>query len=295
MSISADNSSLLDLQTGNQVSCKIHPTVIFAILDHYVRRNDSQNRVIGTVLGVENDGVIEIKSSFPELHSESQEKQVPVDIHMPFHRNMLDLHTRASPNESVVGWYSTGLDINYNSVFIHHDFYWREMQSSPILLTVDTEMKSGFLAVKAYVAHNLGFSNTEKNAGVEFRQIHCEIDVSEIEPSSIEALLRTKDEPQSAASLLGGLDSLQNSLIKLSEMLASVSEFVDKVQGGAIPPDNKIGRFLLSAIDALGPLDDNYEKMFNNSLQDLLLVVYLANLTRTQLKLAEKLQSAIQA
>ena len=73
MSISADNSSLLDLQTGNQVTCKIHPTVIFAILDHYVRRNDAQNRVIGTLLGVENDGVIEIKSSFPELHSESQE------------------------------------------------------------------------------------------------------------------------------------------------------------------------------------------------------------------------------
>jgi translation initiation factor 3 subunit F len=48
-------------------------------------------------------------------------------------------------------------------------------------------------------------------------------------------------------------------------------------------------------VDALGPLDDNYEKMFNNSLQDLLMVVYLANLTRTQLKLAEKLQSAIQA
>ena len=36
-----------------------------------------------------------------------------------------------------------------------------------------------------------------------------------------------------------------------------------------------------------------FEKMFNNSLQDLLMVVYLANLTRTQVVLQEKLNSVL--
>lgn len=33
-----------------------------------------------------------------------------------------------------------------------------------------------------------------------------------------------------------------------------------------------------------------FEKMFNSHLQDLLMVVYLANMTRTQLAVAERLQ-----
>jgi len=36
-----------------------------------------------------------------------------------------------------------------------------------------------------------------------------------------------------------------------------------------------------------------FEKMFNNSLQDLLMVTYLANLSRTQLVLAERLQNLV--
>ena len=34
-----------------------------------------------------------------------------------------------------------------------------------------------------------------------------------------------------------------------------------------------------------------FDQMFNSQVQDMLVVVYLANLTRTQLALAEKLQS----
>jgi len=35
----------------------------------------------------------------------------------------------------------------------------------------------------------------------------------------------------------------------------------------------------------------NFEQSFNNSVQDLLMVVYLANMTRAQLGIAERLQS----
>lgn len=36
-----------------------------------------------------------------------------------------------------------------------------------------------------------------------------------------------------------------------------------------------------------------FEKMFNNTLQDLLMVVYLANLTKTQVVLQEKLNQVL--
>jgi len=48
---------------------------------------------------------------------------------------MYELHTRATPKERIVGWYSTGLAVNENSV-LFHNFYWHEMNSPPIHLTV---------------------------------------------------------------------------------------------------------------------------------------------------------------
>jgi len=54
---------------------------------------------------------------------------------MQFHRTMYELHTRATPKERIVGWYSTGLAVNENSV-LFHNFYWHEMNSPPIHLTV---------------------------------------------------------------------------------------------------------------------------------------------------------------
>ena len=38
---------------------------------------------------------------------------------------------------------------------------------------------------------------------------------------------------------------------------------------------------------------EQFGKMFNTQVQDMLTIVYLANLTRTQLALAEKLQQAV--
>ena len=66
------------------------------------------------------------------------------------------------------------------------------------------------------------------------------------------------------------------------------------IQEGKIQADNKIGRFLTNAVAKLPKLDPStMERLFNNNLQDLLMVVYLANLTRTQLSLAEKLQKVV--
>jgi translation initiation factor 3 subunit F len=61
-------------------------------------------------------------------------------------------------------------------------------------------------------------------------------------------------------------------------------------QDGTLPEDKQIGRFIARALQRLprfpsGELD----KFLNGNLQDLLLVVYLANLTQTQLDAAESL------
>ncbi|CAB4411503.1 unnamed protein product [Rhizophagus irregularis] len=74
-------------------------------------------------------------------------------------------------------------------------------------------------------------------------------------------------------------------------MLERVTDYVNKVLDGSIPADNTIGRFLMDTISVVPKVDKvEFEKMFNGHLQDLLMVSYLANMTRTQLAIAERLQ-----
>lgn len=53
---------------------KVHPVVLFSIIDHYTRRNEGQDRVIGTLLGSVRDGEVEVRNCFPVPHNETEEQ-----------------------------------------------------------------------------------------------------------------------------------------------------------------------------------------------------------------------------
>lgn len=56
------------------VNIKIHPLVVFNILDHFLRRPFGSTRVIGTLLGVyHHDGTVEVRNSFAVPHSTDPE------------------------------------------------------------------------------------------------------------------------------------------------------------------------------------------------------------------------------
>lgn len=48
--------------------------VLFTIADAFIRRNDGQERVIGTLLGSVSDGVLEVKNCYAVPHSESNDQ-----------------------------------------------------------------------------------------------------------------------------------------------------------------------------------------------------------------------------
>ena len=107
------------LHVEGDVECLVHPVVLFSIVDHYTRREEGQGRVIGTLLGTCQDGQIEAHSCFPVPHTETEEQ---VAVNTDFHRTMLNLHQRTNPKLKVIGWYSTGEDVNDSSLLLH-EFY----------------------------------------------------------------------------------------------------------------------------------------------------------------------------
>ncbi|KAK9767308.1 hypothetical protein K7432_003003 [Basidiobolus ranarum] len=276
-------------KTSSSVSVTVNPIVFFSILDHYLRRNENQDRVIGTLLGVrsEDGSEIQIKNCFPVPHDETQD-QVAVD--MEYHRSMYELHQRVNPKEVIVGWYATGGSLNSYSALIQ-DFYSREVEPfQAVHLTMDTNLTNDKLGIQAFTSSPIGIDSKAENC--MFLPIPCEIKYDASEKSGLEVLSVTKESPKSVTSILSDMDSLENAIIKLQEMLERVVTYVDSVLEGKTPANNTIGRFLMDTISTVPKIDpSSFEKLFNSHLQDLLMVVYLTNMTRAQLSLANSLQN----
>ena len=91
-------------------------------------------------------------------------------------------------------------------------------------------------------------------------------------------------------SLAGDLDSLETSVVRLLEILDTNSDYVQGVLAGKTEQNDAVGKEIFKALAAVPRMDPEvFGKIFNDRLQDMLMVVYLSNLTRTQLAICDKI------
>lgn len=77
---------------------------------------------------------------------------------------------------------------------------------------------------------------------------------------------------------------------KLFGLLEELIVYVDDVLNNKQVPDNAVGRSLLDLIHSVPHMDtDQFATMFNSNVKDLLMVISLSQLIKTQLQLNEKL------
>jgi len=264
------------------VTVRVHPVVLFSIIDSYERRNEDAKRVIGTLLGVHEKGGMEITNCFTVPHTEGDE----VAVDMDFARTMYELHKQVNRNELVVGWYSTGHEVTEHSLLLH-EYYAREAKN-PIHLTVDTTLKTGHMGMKAYVSTVMGVPG--KPLGTIFTPINVEITCYEPERVGLDFISQAKHNPKRTVTMSSDLHQVNTATDKLLSMLQTVLQYVDDVLNGKVAPDNQVGRHLMSLITSIPKIDpEKFQEMLNDNMKDLLMVVYLSNLTKTQLALNEKL------
>ncbi|GAB2285761.1 Eukaryotic translation initiation factor 3 subunit F [Dionaea muscipula] len=263
---------------------KVHPLVIFNICDCYVRRPDQADRVIGTLLGsVLPDGTVDVRNSYAVPHNEYSD-QVALDI--DYHHNMLMSHQKVNPKEAIVGWYSTGFGVTGGSALIH-EFYSREV-SNPIHLTVDTTFGNGEATIKAFISVNLSLGDQQLAA--QFQEIPVDIKMAEAEKIGYDLLKSTN-----ADKIPSDLEGMEASMEKLLTLIDDVYKYVDDVVEKRVAPDNDIGRLIADTLSSLPKMSPTaFDKLVNDGLQDQLLLLYLSSITRTQLSLAEKLNTAAQ-
>ncbi|XP_058097049.1 eukaryotic translation initiation factor 3 subunit F [Magnolia sinica] len=285
MAATASEQTVLQFfPSSTSLIARVHPVVIFSICDCYVRRPDQAERVIGTLLGsISPDGTIDIRNSYAVPHNESSD-QVALDV--DYHHNMFLSHQKVNPKEVIVGWYSTGFGVSGGSA-LFHEFYSREV-ANPVHLTVDTGFRNGEASIKAYVSVNLSLG--DRQLAAQFNEIPLDLRMVEAERVGFDILKTTMVE-----KLPNDLEGMEASMERLLALIDDVYKYVDGVVEGRVAPDNSIGRFIADAVASIPKMSPAaFDKLLNDRLQDHLLLLYLSSLTRTQLSLAEKLNTAAQ-
>ncbi|KAH8332828.1 hypothetical protein KR074_011476, partial [Drosophila pseudoananassae] len=269
------------------LTVRVHPVVLFQVVDAYERRNADSHRVIGTLLGSVEKGVVEVTNCFCVPHKEHDDQ---VEAELSYAMDMYDLNRKVNPNESVVGWWATGNDVTNHSSVIH-EYYAREC-NNPVHLTVDTSLQGGRMGLRAYVCIQLGVPGGK--SGCMFTPIPVELTSYEPETFGLKLLQKTvgvspAHRPKTVPPMLD-LAQISEASQKLQQLLDLILKYVDDVIAHKVTPDNAVGRQLLDLIHSVPHMThEQFTQMFNANVRNLLLVITLSQLIKTQLQLNEKL------
>jgi len=273
------------LHVPGEVELTVHPVVLFSIIDHYSRRDDLQDRVIGTLLGTVRGNRVEVCDCFPVPHTEMEQQ---VAMNTDFHATMLSLHQRVYPKHVVVGWYSTAEEVNGNSL-LFHEFYGKDVER-PVHLLLDLGLGVRRMSCKAYLSKELSLG--DRKLGTVFHEAKVSMVNEEADRIGVDTLMKCSGSTVGGSGPLSEGESIELTVRKLMRTLEGVGDHVDKMLRKEVQPDAEMVELLQKAMAAAPRLPTtSFDKVFDAQVQDILAVVYLANLTRAQLALSEKLHA----
>jgi translation initiation factor 3 subunit F len=250
--------------------------------------------VIGALVGTrsEDGSEVEVRSTFAIPHTENED-QVEVDVE--YQKNMLALTLRASPRETLLGWYTTSHELNSFSALIQNFFASPETGTFPhpaVHLTISTEAGAP-IETKTYVSAPVAVSPERAAESCLFIEVPHRLLFSDAERAALGTVAAAAESETRAAPVVSDIESLAQALESVSDMLDRVSGYVGEVLDEERDGNHALGQYLMNAL-SLAPKVSNaqIELDFNNHIQDVLMVSYLANTIRTQIDLAQRLATA---
>ncbi|KAI1085339.1 Mov34-domain-containing protein [Whalleya microplaca] len=304
------------------LSVNIHPQAILSILDHAVRRDISttpstdSSRVIGALVGnrSEDGSEASVTGAFAIPHTENED-QVEVDVE--YQKNMLSLHLKAHPREALLGWYTTSHELNSFSALIQNFFASPETGTFPhpaVHLTVATDSGAGAngangvngdaaiaagaggVRLRAYISAPVAVNAERASESCLFIQVPHRLPYNDAERSALDLISSAKDSISRSAPVISDVEGLSRSLETTVDLLERVSEYVSAIIDEEREPNNALGQYLMGALSLAPKVDAaGIEADFNNHVQDVLMVSYLANSIRTQIDLSQRLATAVLA
>ncbi|KAI9598393.1 hypothetical protein BDF19DRAFT_382412 [Syncephalis fuscata] len=290
----ADSLITLNLALPTAVSTPnltVSPVVLFTVLDHYLRRDDNQRQVVGTLLGVRSDDgrVIEIRNAF-SVPYDSNSKKLSLD--MDYHRSMFELHQRVNQKEVVIGWYATGNELLSKAAEIQELYAAECTQLPSVHLLLDTRLSTDRLGLKAFVSAPVGLAQKAERSLLTPTQ--CEVRANDAERSGLDLLALARGKEDRSAPLGTDLENLERAIRKVLALVDRTTAYVDAVNAGTVSADSTTGRRIMDAVASVPKIDEaGFESAFNDHLQDQLMTTYLANMAQAQISIAEAVHTLV--
>lgn len=276
---------------------KVHATVIFSILNSFVRRNTRDARVIGTLLGEIKDGVVVISDCFAVPFTEKTD-ELYVAINQDYHKSMYAFHRRNNKKEFIVGWYTTttvnGEFIIDNSSLIH-DFYSTEVEN-PVHLVIDTTLLGDNISARGFVVNQMVVG--EDTLANTFQEAKVDLELSEAETTVLYTMIHGQDaaskwsSSEISTTIPSSTQRLEGAVTDLSKVFDDVQAYVDNVVDGKIAPSREVGIAIAEALNSFATQNAQSAAQQNSvqtKVQDLLMISFLSTLTQTQTLISEKL------
>jgi proteasome lid subunit RPN8/RPN11 len=229
---------------------------LFSIIDHSLRRNPDQERVIGTLLGVRSeDGTeIEIRNCYAVPHTETAEQ---VEVDMDYQKTMLALHLRANPREVLVGWYATSAELNTFSALIQN-FYGQQGDGTwphpAVHLTVSTQ-PGREIEARTYISAPIGVTAERAADSCLFIPVPYAIKYSEADRSGLELIGAARNREDRTQGVITDIEALERAVEQVLDLLDRVSNYVNNVLDEEATPSSALGQFLLNALSLAPKVD----------------------------------------
>lgn len=210
---------LSQAEDDSSLFVSLHPGVILAISDHYVRSavalglplssgsksklmsGGSRCRVLGCLLGIQNGRNIEICNSFEltqyRCNADEQHEDPTTRVDLGFLYSRKEQYKTIFPQLEILGWYSTGSSVLPGDILFHK--FMTALTENPFFLCLDTDFSyiKGELPAVLY-AGDVHFQDNKPQLSLIPVSFH--VASSQVERISLEHVARTGINDNSSAS-----------------------------------------------------------------------------------------------
>jgi hypothetical protein len=271
---------------------QVHPITIFEVLDHHRRRKD-QKRVFGLLVGRKRRRLVEVTGALNILVRIEEETE---NVDIKYLNKMIELHRMACPRDEIVGLYTTWHAPDYWFAKVHEKIGDKITFGSNALYLVvgtgDSENKiriTGYTSktmfgICRYVAAPVKLKGSEgENLGV-WSLMNCpEADIEKNKDPNLDKLSRSYKLWKSKEVVAAEMQDIEEAL----------SQFRDYVKDQSQRRED-VGWDLAAALSEVPCIPEKeFESMISGSIQDLLMIDFLAKLIKVYVNLAAKIQTNI--
>jgi len=271
---------------------RVHPVVLASVIDMHMRRT-SGPRVIGAISGVvsEDGAVVDIMDCFYVTFEESSEDGGTVRIDLDMLQQMKKQRKKTAPHESLVGWFSTMMEIPETSAVLHTFFCKETTQTVCMMLCVDPTS----CEFKTYVSD--GSSRPRQMPLAEFfHEVPSHLGASAMERMTMSVLCRADEKAQAESAVEVPLNKLYDREATFESLRKMIATARDCAKNPEDPRFAKVDPTIraeldsvISRIEAVKPED--IEKVFTENITDVLMISYITSLAKNQLALAQRIRN----